>query len=90
MNKLGVDQTSPDFSENSLNVTFEDGQIRTEAVERVMSSSKGYYDILRVCRKATIMEIERAYRAIALQIHPDKNKHPKAVEAFEILSKYLE
>jgi preprotein translocase subunit Sec63 len=32
-----------------------------------------YYDILRVTRRAQAMEVNRAYRKLALQLHPDKN-----------------
>lgn len=34
---------------------------------------------------ATESELKRAYRQLAVQVHPDKNKHPGAGEAFKVL-----
>ncbi len=40
-----------------------------------------YYAILQVPAAATPEEIHRAYRALALQFHPDRNPAPEAVSA---------
>jgi len=52
-----------------------------------------FYDVIGVAHGCTQEELRRAYRKRALEIHPDKSKHPDAnllfsqlVEAFEILS----
>jgi len=52
-----------------------------------------YYKILGVKRSSTTKEIKKAYRALSLQFHPDKNKDEGAAEkfseindAYEILS----
>ncbi len=37
-----------------------------------------YYEILKVQPQATSEEIHRAYRALALQYHPDRNPTPEA------------
>jgi curved DNA-binding protein CbpA len=37
-----------------------------------------YYEILQVQRQASSEEIHRAYRALALQYHPDRNPTPEA------------
>jgi DnaJ-class molecular chaperone len=57
-------------------------------------ASKDYYSILGISKSATDAEIKKAYRKLALQYHPDKNKGDKASEekfkevtkAYEVLS----
>ena len=58
-----------------------------------MLLSQSYYDILEVDQNATIADIKKSFRLLALKHHPDKNKsnesHQKflqIVEAYEVLS----
>ncbi|KAI8350847.1 hypothetical protein B0O80DRAFT_127919 [Mortierella sp. GBAus27b] len=57
------------------------------AVKVIRSSGGDFYKILGVNKDATDTEIKKAYRKLALQMHPDKNSAPGADEAFKIVSK---
>src|SRR5579885_2503751 len=55
---------------------------------------RDYYEILSVERTASVEEIKKSYRKLALQYHPDRNpdneeaeeKFKEATEAYEVLS----
>ena len=51
-----------------------------------MASKRGYYEVLGVSKTASKDEIKDAYRKLALQYHPDRNKDPDAEEKFKEIS----
>lgn len=53
-----------------------------EMVRRI-KRCKDYYEVLNVTKESTDSEIKKAYKKLALQLHPDKNHAPGAVEAFK-------
>eukprot|EP00403_Amphidinium_massartii_P016667 CAMPEP_0178428378 /NCGR_PEP_ID=MMETSP0689_2-20121128/30247_1 /TAXON_ID=160604 /ORGANISM="Amphidinium massartii, Strain CS-259" /LENGTH=248 /DNA_ID=CAMNT_0020050149 /DNA_START=18 /DNA_END=761 /DNA_ORIENTATION=+ len=53
------------------------------AIKKVLSSGDDYYRILGVDKSADDDAIKKAYRKLALRLHPDKCKEPKAEEAFK-------
>lgn len=60
-------------------------------VERILEiDSTDYYTILSVSKGSDTTEIKRSYRKLAMKLHPDKNKHPQAAEAFKKIAKAFE
>ncbi|KAF9091176.1 hypothetical protein BGX23_005410 [Mortierella sp. AD031] len=57
------------------------------AVKAIRASGGDFYKVLSVKKDATDIEIKKAYRKVALQMHPDKNGAPGADEAFKVVSK---
>ncbi len=50
------------------------------------SNKRDYYEVLGVSKTASKEEIKDAYRKLALQYHPDRNKAPEAEERFKEIS----
>ncbi|XP_051967658.1 dnaJ homolog subfamily C member 14 [Xyrauchen texanus] len=58
---------------------------RLLALAKVPEEELDPFNVLGVEINATESELKRAYRQLAVQVHPDKNKHPGAGEAFKVL-----
>jgi len=55
-----------------------------------MPTKRDYYDVLGVSRNASLEEIKKAYRKLALEWHPDRNKSPEAEERFKEINEAYE
>lgn len=48
-----------------------------------MATKRDYYEVLGVDKKSTLDQIKKAYRKLALEYHPDRNKEAGAEEKFK-------
>lgn len=55
-----------------------------------MVNSRDYYELLGLSKSANAEEIKRAYRKLALEYHPDRNKSKEAEEKFKEITKAYE
>jgi DnaJ-class molecular chaperone len=51
-------------------------------VDKIMRA-KDFYEILGLSKGCAEDDLKRSYKKLALRFHPDKNKAPKAEEAFK-------
>lgn len=51
-----------------------------------MAAKRDYYEVLGVSKESSKDQIKDAYRKLALQYHPDRNKSPEAEEKFKEIS----
>jgi len=81
---------SPDLSSNQSEpneAPREYTPAQAEVVNRILQCKSDYYKILGLEKGATEDEVKKAYRKLALKLHPDKNQAPRADEAFKMLGK---
>ncbi|CAH1708296.1 J domain-containing protein DDB_G0295729-like [Aphis gossypii] len=64
----------PEYTEEQANI-----------VEKV-KNSENHYTMLNIKRTATVPEIKKAYKKLALLLHPDKNSAPGSGEVFKDVS----
>ncbi|XP_052866194.1 dnaJ homolog subfamily B member 14-like [Anopheles cruzii] len=74
-------------SEPKLNIDYTQDQL--DVVKRVQKC-KDFYEVLGVSQEAPDSEVKKCYKKLALQLHPDKNKAPGAMEAFKALGNAVE
>lgn len=55
-----------------------------------MAEKKDYYELLGVSKNASAEEMKKAYRKLALQYHPDRNKSKEAEEKFKEINEAYE
>jgi DnaJ family protein B protein 12 len=63
--------------------TPEQDAIAKKVLQSKESGRGAHYRILGVSQNATESELKKAYRKLALNVHPDKNSSPHASEAFK-------
>ncbi|CAG2179251.1 unnamed protein product, partial [Oppiella nova] len=61
----------------------------SDQIDGVMSA-KDYYSLLGVGRDASVRDIKKAFRKLAVKYHPDKNKAKDAEEKFQEIARAYE
>ncbi len=90
--RQNVQSTSNDYSQTTNRNKFPRAIARP--VERIIAiyndPKTDLYDVLGISFDADGLDIKMRYRQVALTIHPDKNPHPDAKQAFEYVQEAFE
>jgi len=68
------------------NTQEEKSSDQSDALKKI-KNCRDFYEILGVPKTATEADLKKAYKKLALQFHPDKNKSSGATEAFKAIGK---
>lgn len=94
-------RSAPSASRSSASTSAGGGNTRTnkagetytteqsQMVQKILRT-KDYYDMLDLPRESSEEAVKKAYKKLALKLHPDKNKAPGAEEAFKKISKSVQ
>jgi len=58
--------------------------------QRNSSAEKAAYDLLEISQNASLDQIKKSFKKLALKFHPDKNSAPDATEKFQALNNAYE
>ncbi len=58
----------------------------TTIVRQVLAAGNNYYKVLGVTMTATDVDIKLAYKKLAIKCHPDRNRDPRATDAFKSIN----
>ncbi|KAL3237719.1 type I HSP40 co-chaperone HLJ1 [Nakaseomyces bracarensis] len=70
-----------------MSYTAEQEKVVLEVLEH---DKHAFYEILRIEKGSSEVEIKKAYRKLAIKLHPDKNPYPRAHEAFKLINRAFE
>ncbi|KAI5167517.1 hypothetical protein NEIRO03_2309 [Nematocida sp. AWRm78] len=61
-----------------------------DEIKRILKHKEDSYKVLNVSEESSKEEIRKSYKKLAVKIHPDRNSHPNASEAFIVLQNAYE
>jgi molecular chaperone DnaJ len=59
-------------------------------VHGMATSQRDYYEVLGLTRSAGEPDLKKAYRKLAMEYHPDRNKEPDAADKFKEINRAYE